>query len=567
MKKIRILLFAVFLIVLCLYIYTILLMRNNTRKVIKKDMQSVSSILHAANLVLLDVEQSIEEKYAALLYSAAVKIGDSGKTRINGLDVALYKKNGEFRTISGQRFIPVVKPCIDTLKELPVALNCKDFYIYVYPGENALSVVGLLRNRVENEKAKVGLERFFNELSKVGFFFYVALEDMDGIVYSTIDKRFLSPLNEDSTLLKVYIEGEEKTRFIDFLGKKILETVLPFSYGSFRGIMRVGLDASDYYGMEKKMFIEITLLYAWFFLTSILVIVYLKKAKVAQMGYKSIREVLMKTEVPVVVQKEDILLLLSGDNRFLEVIKNRGFEEGYVFVDDKRYLVKKIDAGEEKYFLFLSMEEEDIKRKILEYEALGRIIGEVAHEIKNPLNGISTLIQAMNMESPIQEYKEIMEQIKRIEENLNRFVSLVAPLRLHRECVSQREIIEESMNLLGLSEGDKVKVEGDVKLRCDKSKMREVYVNLLKNAKEASQDGRIRVRIGVRSIVFINKGNISTEALSRVFDPFFTTKANGTGIGMYYVKKIINSHGWNVEIKNKKDEVEVKIEFPEDSRC
>ncbi|GEM_PF-6940794 len=556
-------------ILLFTYAYTVLLVRNNTRSIIEKDMQSVSGILYAANIVLLDVEQSIEEKYADMLYQAAIEIANSGKMNLSGLDVAFFVKNDRVHTLQGRRFVHAIKACIDTVNDLPVALNCGSFYVYAYSGGERVAVVGVLRKRVEDEKAEVGLDRFFNELSRVGLFFYVALEDMNKVAYSTVDERYLSLMKEDSTLLDVYVEGKEKTRIIEFLGKKVLETIMPFSYGSFRGIMRVGMDASEYITMEKRMLIEITVLYFVLLLTLIFAYMYLEKARKAQTGYRNIRKALEKASVPVVVKRGDKLITLSGKRSFEEAVKAGVHKDGEVFIEGRRYLVERIDTDDETYFLFISMEKEDMKRKIMEYEALGRLIGEVAHEIKNPLNGIALLVQTLDMEMPKNEYRDIMEQVKRIEESLNRFVALIAPLRLSKECISQREIIQEAMGVLGLFNNEKVKIVGDVRLLCDKSKMKEVYVNLLKNAREAQDkgDGKIDIEIQKNSIVFRNRGNIPKDVIDKIFEPFFTTKDKGSGVGLYYVKKIVESHGWRIGVRNVNGEVEVQIEFTEDSRC
>ena len=554
-------------VLLLMYIYTIILVRNNTQSVIRKDMQTISSILYAANIVLLDVEQSIEQKYAEILYSTAVEISKDNRNAIDSVDVAFYIKNKNIFVLHGARFVSKVRACVDTIQDIPIALDCNGFYVYVYPGHGKIAVVGILRKRVEDEKTKIGLNRFFNELSRVGLFFYVALEDMNGVVYSTVDSRLLTSLKEDSSLLDVYVEGKENTRIIDFMGKKVLETAIPFSYGNFRGIMRIGLDASGYIAMEKRVVSEITVLYIVLFLSLLLAYIYLEKARKAHAGYKNIRKALEKTSVPVVIKKGEEFYSLTGDREFESIARN-GVEDGEeVFVNGTRYIVKKISTQNELFFLFISMEKEDMKRKIMEYEAIGRLIGEVAHEIKNPLNGISLLVQTLNMESEKEEYRDILEQVKRIEESLNRFVALLAPLRLSKKCASQRELIYEALKLLGLSHTKDIVIEGDVTLLCDRDKMREVYTNIIKNAIEASPESTIKIKISENSIVFRNKGRIPEHVLNRVFEPFFTTKDKGSGLGMYYVKKIIKSHGWHIKVRNVGNEVEVKIEFTENSRC
>ncbi len=566
MKK-KALIFVAGVVLLLIYVYTIILIRNNTKSVIKKDMQTLSSILYAANIVLLDVEQSIEQKYAEILYSAAVEAIKNRKGVVDSVDVAYYVKNGSISVLKGAQFVNKVKTCMDTIRDFPIALDCNDLYIYAYPGQNKTVVVGILKKRVEDQKSKAGLSRFFNELSRVGLFFYVALEDMNGVVYSTVDSRLLTSLKEDSSLLDVYVEGKENTRIIEFLGKKVLETAIPFSYGSFRGIMRIGLDASEYVTMEKRVIFEVTVLYIILFFSLLLTYIYLEKARKARADYRNIRKALEKTSVPIVIKKGEGVYSFTEDREFKKRVIS-GIKDGEeVFVRGTRYIVKKISMENEVYFLFISMEKEDMKRKIMEYEAIGRLIGEVAHEIKNPLNGISLLVQTLSMESERSEYREILDQVKRIEGSLDRFVALLAPLRLSKRCVSQRDIIYESLKVLGMTHNNNVVIQGDVTLLCDRDKMREVYVNILKNAIEASPDNKIEVEMRKDSIIFRNKGKVPEHVLDRIFEPFFTTKDKGTGLGMYYVKKIVEAHGWHIKVENIDGVVEVKIEFSENFSC
>ncbi len=480
------------------YIYTYYLVHKSTKMLIKRDTQMLSGILYSTNIVLLDVEQHIEQKYADILYNAAISLEKGRNEYISDLDIAYYFNGKKTHVLKGKRFLKDIKGCTDTLKELPKALECKGFYLYIYPKTQGTLVVGVSKKRVEEEKTALGLNRFFNELSRVGFFFYVSLEDLNGVAYSTIDKRIFTPLKEDSMLLSVYIEGKEEMRIINILGKKVIEDVIPFSYGSFRGIMRVGIDGTGYFSTERKMLLEIGLLYIILFLSLLFSYKYIERAKKAEKGYETAKK--------------------------------------------------------------------DMEKRIMEYEALGRVIGEVSHAIKNPLNGIGLIVQSLNMEESKKEYEDILREVKRIEEELNRFVLLIAPVRLSKSCHSQKEIIKEVIASLGLKEGENIKVEGDVSLECDRNKIFETYTNIIKNAIEAKAD-MIRVYISDKDIVFKNRGKIPKEVIDKIFEPFFTTKNKGSGIGMYYVKKITEAHGWKVSVINTKEDVEVKIEFSKHSRC
>jgi signal transduction histidine kinase len=86
-----------------------------------------------------------------------------------------------------------------------------------------------------------------------------------------------------------------------------------------------------------------------------------------------------------------------------------------------------------------------------------------------------------------------------------------------------------------------------------------VIVNLLLNAVQASPaGGTVTVRTGraggsVIVEVIDNGCGIREDQRERIFDPFFTTKKEGTGLGLPIVRKIVDAHGWTLEVFNNRD--------------
>src|SRR5699024_10643401 len=109
----------------------------------------------------------------------------------------------------------------------------------------------------------------------------------------------------------------------------------------------------------------------------------------------------------------------------------------------------------------------------------------------------------------------------------------------------------------------------DVYLSCDRSQIKQVLINLVKNAIEAMDDGGIiRVRLGVEQaqirIDIVDEGSgIPKEVMHKLGEPFFTTKQNGTGLGLMITNQILAKHNGSLHIlQNKKRGSTFRIIFP-----
>jgi signal transduction histidine kinase len=140
------------------------------------------------------------------------------------------------------------------------------------------------------------------------------------------------------------------------------------------------------------------------------------------------------------------------------------------------------------------------------------------------------------------------------------------PLDLRKSVVSLDRLVEESlMQLEPLTNGREISIEQNLPktlppVLADSDKMRQVLVNVIRNAVEATgRDGRVEITGGVedshgRVVVTLevadNGSGISPQDLGRVFKPFFTTKQKGTGLGLPIVKKILEAHGYAISVSS-----------------
>jgi signal transduction histidine kinase len=93
-------------------------------------------------------------------------------------------------------------------------------------------------------------------------------------------------------------------------------------------------------------------------------------------------------------------------------------------------------------------------------------------------------------------------------------------------------------------------------LQADAAKLRQVLLNLVRNAIEAQPGGgavelRLRRDGGMAEIEVVDKGpGMPPEILSQIFEPFFTTKEGGTGLGLPLSRQILHEHGGRIECRS-----------------
>jgi nitrogen fixation/metabolism regulation signal transduction histidine kinase len=194
----------------------------------------------------------------------------------------------------------------------------------------------------------------------------------------------------------------------------------------------------------------------------------------------------------------------------------------------------------------------------------------LAHEIKNPLTPIQLAFQQFQvrfraapnrdpeLEKLLGEVGEIVgEEIGTLQRLVEDFSSFAKLPEVRPEPCELGAFVEEFVRTSPqLSEGADIEIThglSDCPVALDRTLMRRVLSNLLKNAVEAVRPARARVHIGIARfndlgvITIADEGPGVEPALrSRIFDPYFTTKGDGTGLGLAIVKKIVLQHGGEI---------------------
>lgn len=206
----------------------------------------------------------------------------------------------------------------------------------------------------------------------------------------------------------------------------------------------------------------------------------------------------------------------------------------------------------------------------------GSIASGVAHEIRNPLNAINYTIEYMKALITDDEMKKnlaaIKDEIRRIDKSLKEFLDIRKEIALHKEKISINKIVEEIALILGnefKAHNIKLEIEDKYELNIegDYDKIKEVFLNILKNSKEsiAGGNGRINIKIREKEILFSDNGiGMEKENIEQMFNLYYTTKEDGNGIGMYRAKKIIEGHNGKIIVKSQKGKgTETKLIFKE----
>lgn len=222
-------------------------------------------------------------------------------------------------------------------------------------------------------------------------------------------------------------------------------------------------------------------------------------------------------------------------------------------------------------------------------KAIKLLASGIAHEIGNPLNALNIHLQLLareltgipdEMREPLVELVDVARaEVGRLDAIITQFLRALRPSRpvLAPECPS--EVLQETLRVLKSEfENRRITVSVDVPnglptVQLDRSQIKQVFFNVIKNALEAMVDGgalKIAFVVGdvFVDISFTDTGRgMSPEEFGRVFEPYHTTKAKGSGLGLMIVRRIIEEHGGEIELSSKLGEGTCfKIRLPRSER-
>lgn len=209
---------------------------------------------------------------------------------------------------------------------------------------------------------------------------------------------------------------------------------------------------------------------------------------------------------------------------------------------------------------------EELLRKSDKLAVVGQLAAGVAHEIRNPLTSIKGFAQLLkNRLNEYESYFDIMlSELDRIEFIMNEFLVLAKPQALKYDSTDMEDLLGDILALLDTQAIiNNVQITSEYQadlpqITCEVNRLKQVFVNILKNAIEAMPNGGDLIikterqgQDAVRVRVLDNGCGIHPDRLPKLGEPFYTTKERGTGLGLMVSYKIIKDHHGDIRFTSR----------------
>ncbi len=228
----------------------------------------------------------------------------------------------------------------------------------------------------------------------------------------------------------------------------------------------------------------------------------------------------------------------------------------------------------------------------LEPEALSRLAGGLAHELKNPLSTLSLHLALLREEwadesgpkagRTVRTLDTLQVEVGRLNEILEDFLRFARTDEIELKQESLNELVEEVVRFVlpeAQAQGVQLETFLDLEqpmLQLDRGRMKQVILNLLINARQAMEgreSGRITIitrpdssaDLGVMLEIVDDGPGMTAETLQQCFDIYYSSKRGGSGLGLALVRRVVEAHGGQVEIQSSPGHgTRVMIRLPRD---
>jgi len=274
------------------------------------------------------------------------------------------------------------------------------------------------------------------------------------------------------------------------------------------------------------------------------------------------------------------------------VLKENG-EEIFLF----NTLVPEYDSSAQHVGFILFMENISASKRLIKQQekllatsrtsAMGEMISMIAHQWRQPLSVINTILATLKLKQELNlldasttqnSFKKIEDTVKYLSTTIDDFRDYFKPNKVV-STISINSLVNKSTSFLlqemkTLNISYRQEIDTDITIKTYRNELIQCIINILKNSMDAFSEHKIKeqsivLRVKEESTYLSlsfsdNAGGIDTDIIKRVFEPYFSTKAkNGTGLGLYMTKTIIEEHlNGKITIKSSNAETCVLIELP-----
>ena len=271
------------------------------------------------------------------------------------------------------------------------------------------------------------------------------------------------------------------------------------------------------------------------------------------------KEMILRTFTPEIEKTRKFFVNIrnqSGKYRWMEVTASRKMSAPSL---DGVYLLLMKDIQDKK-------EAEEMMIRSEKMSIAGQLAAGVAHEVRNPLTSIKGFLQLLQagIDRKEEYYKIMIDEIQKIENITTELLFISKPMTDERNLESLSSMLQDVVVLLQsqariYNVEISMDLEEDCTIYCDRTQIKQVFINLIKNAIEAMPAG------GKVTVMAEKKGNecfsevidegigIPESILHKLTEPFFTTKKEGTGLGLMISSQIVEKYGGRLEIYRNPD--------------
>jgi signal transduction histidine kinase len=229
-------------------------------------------------------------------------------------------------------------------------------------------------------------------------------------------------------------------------------------------------------------------------------------------------------------------------------------------------IIAGVASWEFNYYRWLVYKDLSELKKSERFVVIGQTAGMVGHDIRNPLQAITSdlyLIQEELNSKPTCPSQEIAESIASINENIEYINKIVSDLqdytrniKLNITMVKVSSVFTGLLSRVPRTIRLQIEVDKDLTLKTDATYIKRIIENLITNAVQAMPNGGTLTLEGKRSgdkvIIAVSDtgAGISDEAKLNLFKPLFTTKAKGQGLGLAVVKRLVDALGGKISFES-----------------